>query len=253
MDTALDDAPKDTERLPTGVWSELADDLRLLGLLHGQELTPALIGALRAEAARDWFALAPAGADHEEGLSLIERGLAALPTPPDAPALDELAAEYAAIYLTHAYRAAPTESVWRDPDGLERQAPMFAVRAFYGRRDLAVADWRKRSDDHIVNELDFLATLLRDASPEALAEAATFLRDHLLVWVPAFTGRVARRCAHPFYAGLALVTTSHLQALASLLGEVTGTDMAPPFDKFVAAAFETTDVTGSLAGAARGV
>lgn len=232
--------PPGVEALSAAAWFGLAEDLRLLALLHGQELTPAVIETLRRDPPQEWFTLVPTGADYEEGLALIERALAALPAPPDAQAIDDLAAEYAAIYLTHAYRAAPSESVWRDQEGLERQAPMFAVRELYRRHDLAVADWRVRSDDHIVNELAFLAELLQLAKPAALADAATFLRDHLLVWVPAFAGRVARRCRHPFYGGLALVTVAYLQGLATLLGEDTGIEMTPPVDEIVTAAFDGT-------------
>lgn len=238
------DAPALTEPLDAAAWAGLAEDLQLLGLLHGQELTAAVATTLSDQPPESWFTLVPAGADYAAGLALLAQGLALLPSPVDAPAIEELAAEYAAIYLTYSYRAAPTESVWRDPEGLDRQAPMFAVREHYRRHQLAVADWRQRSDDHIVNELAFLAALLREATPASLAAAATFLRDHLLVWVPAFSGRVARRCQHPFYAGLALVTTAHLRALATLLGEATETDMTPPFDEVVAA------TSGSTGGAA---
>lgn len=251
MAGTLDDASTDTQPLAADAWPALAEDLQLLGLLHGQELTAGLIQALRGAAPRDWFALVPAGADNAQGLALVAQGLAVLPSPPDAAAIDDLAAEYAAIYLTHAYRAAPTESVWRDRDGLERQAPMFAVREYYRRHDLAVADWRLRSDDHIVSELAFLAMLLGTGTPVALAQAATFLRDHLLVWVPAFAGRVARRCRHPFYAGLALVTAAYLQALADLLGEAMGIVMTPPFDEVVAASFESAGGPGADGGAPR--
>lgn len=251
MSAAMEPVQTATAPLDAAAWRRMAEDLEFLALLHGQELTAEVIAQLRGAGPQDWFGLTPVGDGHAEGLALLAAGLAALPTAPGPAVIDELAAEYAAIYLTHAYRAAPTESVWRDREGLERQGPMFAVRDAYRRHDLAVADWRLRSDDHLVSELAFLAAMLQEASPEALAEAAVFLRDHLLVWVPAFAGRVARRCRHPFYAGLALVTTTLLQALASLLGEATETDMTPPADEIVAAAFEATDVTGALGGAAR--
>lgn len=217
-------------------WGALGDDLALLGVLHGQELTAEVIGELRREAPERWFALPPDGDDIREGIALLQEGLAALPDPPDAASLDTLAAEYAAIYLTFAYHAAPTESVWRDPDGLERQAPMFSVRSRYAAHGLEVADWRLRSDDHLVHELAYLAALLRLGTPAALADAATFLRDHLLVWVPAFAGRVARRCQHPLYAGLELATVGYLRGLAALLAEALQIDMTPPDDEVVAAA-----------------
>lgn len=55
-----------------------------------------------------------------------------------ASSVDELAADYAAIYLTHALRASPHESVWRDDDHLMLQGPTFAVRAFYRRHGVQV-------------------------------------------------------------------------------------------------------------------
>jgi TorA maturation chaperone TorD len=62
---------------------------------------------------------------------------------------DDLAADYAGIYLTHAMRAAPYESVWRDEDQLMMQAPTFAVREFYTRHGMVVQNWRHQPDDHL--------------------------------------------------------------------------------------------------------
>ncbi len=233
-------------------WGEIADDLALLGLLHGQELTAETLAQLRSADPADWFAMAPDGEDFRQGVALLRQGLASVAELPDRAALEDLAAEYAAIYLTFAYHAAPTESVWRDPDGLERQGPMFAVRQRFARHGLEVADWRRRSDDHLVHELAYLAALLREGTADALAEAATFLRDHLLVWVPAFAGRVARRCHHPLYAGLQLAMVGFLQGLAALLGDATQIDMTPPEDEVVAAAMATASRGRPAGAAARG-
>ncbi len=91
--------------------------------------------------------------------------------------LDDLAADFAAIYLTHGYRVSPNESVWRDEEGLERQGPMFSVRAWYKHHNLQTPDWRIRADDHLVNELQFLAMLSQRAADfDQLREAARFLR-----------------------------------------------------------------------------
>ena len=57
---------------------------------------------------------------------------------------DELAADFAAIYLTHGLSASPYESVWLDEEGLAMQGPMFQTLAeanpcidlrFYERED----------------------------------------------------------------------------------------------------------------------
>nr|WP_256515621.1 molecular chaperone TorD family protein [Alsobacter ponti] len=207
----------------------LAEDLLIFSGLHDREPDADTLAALREEGPDEWFSLSLSGPEWETARRHLREGLAAIPADPGSADLDDLAAEFAAIYLTFAYRAAPCESVWRDEDGLERQAPMFAVREWYRHHGLTVADWRNRPDDHLVNELLFLATLLREADgPNGLREAALFLRDHILVWVPAFTGRVAARCRLQFYAGVALATGVYLQRLAGLLGLCTGLDMTPP-------------------------
>ena len=74
--------------------------------------------------------------------------------------LDILAAEYADIYLNNSLQAFPCESVWLDQEGLTMQEPMFQVREWYGRFGLQVEDWRKRTDDHLVNQLRFAAHMI---------------------------------------------------------------------------------------------
>ena len=52
---------------------------------------------------------------------------------------DDLDADFAGIYLTHALRASPCESVWLDEENLMMQGPSFAVRDCYRRHGLSVA------------------------------------------------------------------------------------------------------------------
>lgn len=204
----------------------IAEDLEVLARLHDREVDAELIGTLRGRPVGQWFMLRLGDPAFDEAARLIELGLAELPDPPDAAALDDLAAEYAAIYLTHAYRVSPCESVWRDEDNLERQEAMFKVRAWYRRAGLTVPDWRRRSEDHLVSELDFLARLMRGAVDAGTAKmAAAFMREHLLVWIPDFAARVVARCRSPFYAGVALLTAAYLGELATVLGHVLGEDM----------------------------
>lgn len=207
----------------------LADDIRLLIRLSDREIDADLVTRLRAVAPADWFGLQ---LEHMEGEAIggmIARGLADLSDPPTQDELDDLAAEFAAIYLSYSYHAAPTESVWRNEENLERQEAMFLVRSWYAHHGVRVPDWRIRSDDHLVNELQFLALLIETApGREGLAEAARFLRDHLLVWVPDFGRRVAQRCRKEFYAGCCLLTGAYLRRLAAFLGDLSGLDMTPP-------------------------
>ncbi len=150
----------------------------------------------------------------------------------DGQSLDDLATDFADIYLNGSLHATPSESAWLDEDGLVCQKPMFEVRECYEKHELGVPDWHKMADDHLVNELLFVAFLLDEASatdrPELLEEASRFMDDHLLLWLPQFCHRVANRCRTPFYAYLALMTQTETSALRKLLAEVTGLPVPDP-------------------------
>lgn len=214
------------EAFDTDSAEAIADDLAFLARLHEREVGADTLEALRDLPPERWFSLQLQGEKFAEGVKLMRLALAQLPKPVTMAALDDLAAEYAAIYLTHAYRASPYESVWRDEDHLERQGPMFEVRDWYQRHRVRAPDWRKRSEDHIALELEFLSQTIRAASDPARArDAAAFLREHPLRWIPDFVRRVVTRCRDPFYAGLALLTLACLERLSSLFEQAFGLDM----------------------------
>jgi hypothetical protein len=83
-------------------------------------------------------------------------GGAALPAIP-IRVPDDLAADLRRDLPHRAYGASPSESYWLDDDHLACQAPMFELRERYAGRGLGVPDWRKRPDDHLVFQLQFLA------------------------------------------------------------------------------------------------
>lgn len=201
----------------------IAADIETLALLHDKEQEHALIEELRQAPMQDWLGLRLEGETAKTGLAMIDHALDAMPRPIDQQNLDALAVDFADIYLVHGCRATPTESPWIDPEGLERQEPMFEVRRWYQHYGLDVVDWRKRSDDHLVLELRFLAHLCREAPDrDMLLDAARFLDAHLLRWVPQFSARVASRCQTEFFAGLAILTDGYLDELRDLLADVTG-------------------------------
>jgi TorA maturation chaperone TorD len=134
--------------------------------------------------------------------------------------MDALSVDFADIYLTYGLRAAPCESVWLDEDNLVMQEPMFEVRELYQRHGLSVPDWRRRPDDHLVHELQFLAHLVGPGSEGTLSEAAAFLDEHLLLWLPDFAARVVQRCATPLYAGIAALTAAYVDELRDLLAQI---------------------------------
>lgn len=178
-----------------------AQDLSTLAVLHHAELDDELLARLRQVDFPQSMGLRLTTEDGREAIDLLTKAIQSLSSPLSSIERDELAADYAAIYLTYAYRASPCESVWLDQENLGMQAPMFQVREIYRRYQLAAPNWRLRPDDHLVLELHFLAHMMQEDHPEALAEAARFLDEHLLRWLPQFARRVSHRCATAFYAG----------------------------------------------------
>jgi TorA maturation chaperone TorD len=227
--------PTDIETLLRAV----AEDLRLLAALHADELNAEQLEELRQFPFQDYLGLLAGSPATRDALAAMDAVLAATEAP--AVTLDTLAADYADIYLTYRYRAAPSESAWVHPERLERQEPMFVVRQWHRRFGVQVPDWRVRPDDHLVNELLLLAHILEEETPgRAMAAAGQFLDDHLLVWAPSFFGRVAARCATPFYAALALLSAAYLEEVRTLLEQLTGEErqVRQPDDATTAAACE---------------
>ena len=200
-----------------------ADDLRLLYLLHDREPDKETLEALRQWPVQEQLGLALRSQMGREAAALLDDALRELPDPIDAESIDALAADYADIYLTHAYRASPCESVWLDDDGLARQEPMFEVRRWFRERGLGTADASKRPDDHLIFQLQFVAHLLDSMhGDDTLRDAARFMDEHLLRWIGQFGGRVAAQCPQGFYVGLMLLTVAYLEELRDLLADFHG-------------------------------
>jgi TorA maturation chaperone TorD len=199
-----------------------ADVLGLLARLHDREVDQDLLDGLRG------FGLAEVLDDllpSEDGKKIAQgfvRMLDEMPPVPDAGYFDELAADFADIYLNHGFRAAPTGSVWMSDDHLERQQPMFDVREWYQHYGITVPNWRLRSDDHIVHELQFVQHLLSLGTAEAAYDAARFLDQHVMPWVPEFNLRAASSAREPFHAMTNVLTRAALETLRDLLEEITG-------------------------------
>lgn len=204
---------------PAGLAEALAEDTEMLAALHDRELTRATLAALKETGFPANLGLLPTGEAMQDAWYLMAQAVE------DAAAmsLDDLAADYAAIYLTGACGASPCESVWLDDDHLACQAPMFALRDIYAAAGLAAADWRRRPDDHLVLQLLYIAHALRQAADrEALGKLARMMDEHLLRWLPDFADRVAGRCATPFYAVLQRLTLLWCERLRDVLAERVG-------------------------------
>lgn len=204
----------------------VAADLRLLAALHDREPTAALLTELRRAPFASQLGLVLESEGSRQALAALDGALSALPAEIDGNVVDDLAAGYADIYLTHHLRASPLESVWLDEDHLVRQEPMFEVRKWYRHYGLGTADWRNRPDDHLVLELQFLAELLGlEAAPAALGDAARFLDEHPLKWIGLFAERVATKGGHDYFAALALLTSGYLHELRARLAAFTEVDI----------------------------
>lgn len=198
-------------------WQMAAEDLHALAWLHARERSPADLLALAAQGFPSSLSLVAPSHPDVTGLEDALLHLIGDGDPQQRRCADDLAADYAAIYLTNALRASPYESVWRDDDQLMMQEPTFAVRAFYGRHGMAVPNWRQMPDDHVAHELEFIAHLLQRYE---LQQAARFMQSHLMQWLPDFSAAVAQRARTRLYAALAPLTLSCCQHLQERLPRV---------------------------------
>lgn len=199
----------------------LAEDLQLLARVHDREMDRQTLDALRAISFPRSLVLKLEDQRGQDAFAVLKLALQRLRNADDAQ-MDELAADYADIYLNHSIQASPFESVWLDEEGLAMQQPMFQIREWYERHGMAAKDWRIRSEDHIGLQLQFLAHLLSKAGKsnaplKTLSELARFLDEHPLRWIDEFSLRVVQRCGTAFYAGCAMLTASYLDALRSLM------------------------------------
>jgi len=199
----------------------LGEDLQLLARLHDREMDRSSLDALGYIGFPRCLALDLDDARAQDGMLLLDQSMLALSAAGELE-LDELAVDYADIYLNHSIQASPFESVWLDEDGLAMQEPMFQLRGWFERHGMAAEDWRVRSEDHIGLQLQFMAHLLNRAADSArpldtLAELARFLDEHPLRWIGDFSQRVAQRCGTAFYGGCAMLTASYLDGLRGLM------------------------------------
>jgi len=199
----------------------VAEDLLLLSTLHDVEPGKELLSLLRKDGFLQALGLRLRSEKGLNSLEFFDHTLKSLPDNIDSETMDELAADYASIYLNYGIKASPEESVWLDEENLVCQNSMFQVRSCYERHGLGVEDWRIRPDDHLVLELQFIQFLFETGSDEeCLREVAQFMDEHLLRWLMQFATRVSTRCETAYFAGTALVTAHYCEELRDLLATI---------------------------------
>lgn len=194
----------------------VSEDLFQLAWLQDKEITRDGMAQLVEIEFPDNLGLKLVGAEAEEVLALTREAVQELTAAADKLYF-ELAADYTAIYLMHGFDVSPCESVWFDEDGLIYQEPMFQIRDAMQHYGLQSADWRQRSEDHLVMQLLFVAYLMETGTCVALQDAARFLDEHTLRWLGKFANRISSRCETKFYAGLVSLTHLYLDQLRNEL------------------------------------
>ncbi|QJD16596.1 TorD/DmsD family molecular chaperone [Paracoccus sanguinis] len=204
-----------------------AEALGLIIRLHDREPDAALVRGLKEAEAPALFAAILAGEDGQTAAAALAEALDALPDDSTEADMDLVAAAWAEVHITHGLRASPNGSVWMTVESLERQEPMFAVRDWYEHYGLSTPDWRRRSDDNIVHELQFVQHLLGQGTQVAAVDAGRFMDLHVLPWVPEWGRRVAARAAEPLVAASGLLTATYLEGLRELIAQVSGVRRGP--------------------------
>jgi TorA maturation chaperone TorD len=209
----------------------VAEDLHILASIHDKEPGTELIKNLKEIEFPECLTIQSQSKLGTEAARLLSASIKTLTEKINDKILDELAVDYAGIYLNHSFSASPEESVWVDEDGLVCQQSMFQVRNWYHQYHLTIPDWRQRPDDHLVYELQFIAFLMeQDDSEQTLNHIAKFMDEHLLRWLGDFSERVMTRCDTQFFAGAAAVTASYCEDLRNILAELTG-NPRPTFEE----------------------
>jgi len=206
----------------------LSEDAATLALLNDREATPDMLAELKAIGFPNNLGMLPRNEKGRTVFEVMKDTVSLLPDVPDVAFMDNLAADYAAIYLTGALDVSPFESFWLSDEHLLCQEPMFEMRNLYTAEGLTVPDWRQRPDDHLVYELQFLSRRLKwladgmannnvVATRNEWRSLAMLLDQHLLRWLPDFAIRVTQRCDTAFYGALALITDAWCQQLRDVI------------------------------------
>lgn len=150
----------------------------------------------------------------------------------------ELAVDYFRTFIGNTQDvgqvAFPYESVCTSPERLLMQDARDGVLAAYRAVRVVIADNQTNDpEDHVAFELAFLG-LLGNRAADALESGdegaahgllqakQSFMRDHLLNWVPRFADDVVRISQTGFYRGLADVLVGTLETDAAMLDELLG-------------------------------
>jgi len=128
----------------------------------------------------------------------------------------------------------PWASVYNGGDRTLFQESTLQVRRKYFQHHLQSVNYPHEADDHIALELDFMTVLSRlsldcfeqqrmTQFKELIDEQRSFLTQHMLTWLPAFSEKLQSSGRCVLYPLIAALTCQILCADSALLREIAGT------------------------------
>ncbi len=140
--------------------------------------------------------------------------------------IEDLAVEYARLFLGPGKHISPHESVHHQREdgdwGTLWGAATVEVKKFIETIGLEYEPDYKGMPDHVSVEFEFMAVLARREakawaeSDEAIARSCVamqkkFLKEHLIQWIPDFCQKVIKQAELPFYHAVAELTRSFIE------------------------------------------
>ena len=185
-----------------------ANFYRFLSRLYLLEVDEALWNAMQNMT----FPVDAAEGDMKAGFELMRGYLDANAKGDLAAVLDDLAVDYARIFLSagvaQGKAAFPYESVYTSRKHLVMQDSRMDVVALYAKRGVTPSkDNYHVPEDHLGYLCEYMAMLIDEGAAD---EQKAFLKNHLLNWVSAFTVDMGKYAATDFYGGLAKLTRGFL-------------------------------------------
>jgi len=195
---------------------ELAFDIRLFSRLAKKELDKESIEALK----NSNFPLSLCLDLNDEPIANNFNDMKSYLEKLDLDNIDELLAEYAAIFLNNRYDVCADESAWIDEDGLIMQSSTLEIRKIYEKYNLKT-DNKNISEDNLSNQLEFIAYLFDNgAEVTNLYEVCDFMDKHLLVWFGEFSTAIYQRCENDFYASTIALNYIYMVKIRELLADI---------------------------------
>lgn len=148
----------------------------------------------------------------DENLGFLGKLLHGLKGKNDEEIIDDLCAEYSALFLLSGNSLSPYESVQAIEDGALCGTPAVETLQFYKRAGLVLPDGCAIFPDHFGMELEFMAHLCEMEASQSTsgtdykALEAEFMRLHIGRWHKPFLEKVAKCSESSFYRELAIIT-----------------------------------------------